>query len=66
MKYLLTIQVRFDAFDDPDARQKAYDIFELTKINESLELSEDLGCNFKVESKLQQIKEKDVPRKVEI
>lgn len=66
MKYLLTVQVRFDAFDDPDARQKAYDIFELTKINETEEMSETLNCELTVEKKLQETSGKSIPRKIEL
>lgn len=66
MKYLATFQIRFEAFDDLEARQKMSDIIELTKICETYELEEAVNSKLEIEKKLQEITGKDIPRKIEI
>lgn len=61
--YLLTIQFRFKAFDDIEARMKAYE--ELTN-RDMISGSNVLGDVDKERVKLQEIRKDSVPRKIEL
>lgn len=63
MKYLLTYQIEIDAFDDPDVRNKASDIEEITHVTELSEYTKGITS---IKRKLQEIQDNNPPRKIEL
>lgn len=63
--YLMTVHVKMNCFDDLDARGKALEVLELSKIRD---LSWEGNCSYisETEVKLQEIKDNAPPRKVKI
>ena len=62
-KYLMTVQVEFESFDDVSARGKMSEIVALTKINEVGENSSNISD---IKIKLQEIMPNSAPRKIQI